>query len=77
MVAAVVEYAVARKQGEGWNVLRNGAPIGRRYVLVSALELATHLAEREASRSGQGTRVVMDRQDTHRLPGFRPWRRAA
>nr|WP_199045083.1 hypothetical protein [Dyella sp. ASV24] len=77
MVSPVVEYVVTRKRGEGWSVVRNGAPIGRRYVLVSALEFATHLAEREALRSGQDTRVVMDREDTHCLPRYRPWRQAA
>lgn len=71
MTASLVEYVVAR-QCEGWNVLRNGAPIGRRGVLVRALDFATHLAEREATLGGRFTRVLMAREDTHRLPGCQP-----
>lgn len=71
MDAPIIEYLVARQQGEGWRVLRDGC---RRCVLVNALELATLLAEREATRGGSATRVLMARQDTHRLPGYHPWR---
>jgi hypothetical protein len=74
MDAPIIEYVVARQQGEGWRVLRDGSPVGRRCVLVNALELATLLAEREATRGGGATRVLMARQDTHRLPGYHPWR---
>jgi hypothetical protein len=76
MVASLVEYVVAR-QCEGWNVLRDGAPIGRRSVLVRAVDFATHLAEREAILGGRATRVLMAREDTDRLPGCQPLRRAA
>lgn len=73
MDAPIIKYVVSRQQGEGWRVLRDGSPVGRRCVLVNALELATLLAEREAIRGG-ATRVLMARQDTHRLPGYHPWR---
>lgn len=76
MDASIIEYVVARQQGEGWRVLRDGSPVGRRGVLVNALELATLLAEREAIHGGGATRVLMARQDTHRLPGYHPWRSA-
>ena len=74
MDAPIIEYLVARQQGEGWRVLRDGSPVGRRCVLVNALELATLLAEREATRGGGATRVLMASQDPHRLPGYHPWR---
>ena len=77
MVAPIVEYVIARKAGEGWSVLRDGAPIGRRCQLVGALDFATHLAEREATHGGRHTRVVMERNDMHRLSRFHPWRLAA
>jgi hypothetical protein len=76
MAASLVEYVVAR-HCEGWNVLRDGTPIGRRGVLVRALDFATHLAEREATRGGRATRVLMACEDTLRLPGCQPLRRAA
>ena len=74
MHASIIEYVVARQQGEGWRVLRDGSPVGRRGVLVNALELATLLAEREATHGGGATRVLMAQQDTYRLPGYHPWR---
>lgn len=77
MGAFLVEYVVARQCGEGWSVLRNGAPIARRGMLVRALDFATHLAEREAILGGRHTRVLMAREDTDRLPGCQLWRRAA
>lgn len=77
MAASLVEYVVARHYGEGWSVLRNGAPIGRRGMLARALDFATHLAEREAIFGGRHTRVLMAREDADRLPGCQPWRRAA
>lgn len=76
MAVKLIEYVVAR-ECEGWHVLRNGTPIARRGVLVRALDVATLLAEREAARDGCATRVLMAREDTHRLPGCAVWRQAA
>lgn len=76
MVASLVEYVVA-PQRDGWNVLRNGSPIGRRGVLLRAVDFATHLAEREALLGGRATRVLMAREDTHCWNVASPSRHAA
>ncbi|WP_130619841.1 hypothetical protein [Dyella amyloliquefaciens] len=64
-----VEYVLARQHGM-WTVLRDGRPTGRRSLLFDAVEFATHLAEREASRTRRGTRVVMDQPCLLVLPGL-------
>jgi len=76
MHATLVDYVIACQPGDGWRVLRNGSPIGRRGALIRALDFATHLAEREALR-GRHTRVLMAREDTGRLPGCAVWQHAA
>lgn len=56
-----IEYILARQQG-AWAVLREGVPTASRSAFLDAVELATHLAEREASQGSRDARVVMDRQ---------------
>ena len=64
-----VEYVLSRQHGV-WTVLRDGTPTGYRSLLLDAVEFATHLAEREASRSPRGTRVVMYQPCLLVLPGL-------
>ncbi len=56
-----VEYALAHQQGV-WTVLRDGTPTAWRSALLDAVDLATQLAEREASQGARSARVLMDRQ---------------
>lgn len=64
-----VEYVLARQHGV-WSVLRDGRPTGCRSLLLDAVEFATHLAEREASRNPRGTRVVVDQPSLVVLPSL-------
>jgi predicted Rossmann-fold nucleotide-binding protein len=77
MIAHLVEYAVARKCGEGWIVLRDGSPVALRRAFANAVDFATHLAEREACVYGGATRVVMGESASHRSSNDDAWRRAA
>jgi hypothetical protein len=77
MATHTVEYVVARWHDEAWRVLRNGEPVGRRRMLFDALDFATHLAEREATRGTQNTRVLMECRGIAQLRGCHPSRRVA
>jgi len=69
MLAQLVEYAVVRKHGNAWTVLRGGEPIGCRHALDRAVDFATLLAEREALTGRRATRVVMDGAEDVLLDG--------
>ncbi|WP_157956421.1 hypothetical protein [Dyella sp. C11] len=76
MVGRLVEYLIQNAPGDGWTVLRNGAPIGRRRVLEHAVDFAGRFAESEALQ-GRATRVVMERKPASRLSDVACWRCAA
>jgi lysozyme family protein len=77
MIAQLVEYAVVRKHGNAWTVLRGGEPIGCRHALDRAVDFATLLAEREALAQRRATRVVVDRVDAALISSVHAWRCAA
>jgi hypothetical protein len=54
-----VEYRISGGISSGWHVARESASIGTLSDLVDAVDLATHLAEREANLRSVETKVVL------------------
>lgn len=69
---SVIDYLVAEDTGDGWAVFRNERQIAHRGDLFDAVDIATHLAEREARRTHCRVRVTTDMDRRQSAHGDRP-----
>ncbi|TBR40492.1 MULTISPECIES: hypothetical protein [Dyella] len=69
---SVIDYLVAEDTGDGWAVFRNACQVAHRGDLFDAVAFATHMAEREATRTPCRVRVTTSMDSLEAVKGSGP-----